>query len=612
VAGSRVTLNEAALETVWAAGIMAVHTPVAKFAVWAENTAVARTENLEKKIGALAVEITQATPQAGGEWELVRVRLRGATGIWKGTGKDEVTVNFDTFDEGLIALVGGSGAGKTTLLENSQPYPCLFTRRGKLQDRFRLRDSWREVVYRNHTTGAYVKLVIQIDGLTKRASKYFAYIAPAYQQDNIDLWAWNPVAGVDGNLKPYEDFVNETFGPLDLFLRTAFAAQRAGKHQPELLEATAGEKKALFAALAGVDYLQAFADRALEWQKAETEQAQDAEVTVRIMETAVGRKGAETERLVEAEAALNVARGNLRAVTEQSAATEAALARIREAWEAERLRRQRVEAARAALAATGAEITTLESAVAGYEAAAQARVTHEKALAEYEDLREIVATENTKRQQNLQENLRKKRRYREEKQEFDQRIRLLEKDKGACAMAITTTERDIERLRAEIALFERDAGEIKGQCPTCGQELPRAKRAELAAKREAFCGEIRDRQAKITEIAGQVAMLKQNADRLTDRIAGVAFDTPQPESPVAFDASTLNVVQARLAKLDGERVHVLLAKATEAETRIVGLREQIAARTAAYEKTVLDLAGLEDGTEAGAKLEKNMRRKREQ
>ena len=57
---------------------------------------------------------------------------------------------------------------------------------------------------------------------------------------------WNPVPGVDKNSKPYEDFVAQVFGPMELFLRTAFITQRPTKNLPDLTDATAGEKKTLF------------------------------------------------------------------------------------------------------------------------------------------------------------------------------------------------------------------------------------------------------------------------------------------------------------------------------------------------------------------------------
>ena len=79
-------------------------------------------------------------------WRIKSLRLRGSIGIWRGGGGDEIAIDFDDYDAGLVGLVGSAtGAGKTTLLENLTPWPTMLTRSGPLQDHFRLRDSVREL-----------------------------------------------------------------------------------------------------------------------------------------------------------------------------------------------------------------------------------------------------------------------------------------------------------------------------------------------------------------------------------------------------------------------------------------------------------------------------------
>ena len=112
--GSRVTVCDIPVETVRAAEITAVTAPAKKFEVWAENSNIEYGEALLKKIESLEAEILKGTIRAAGEWELVSVKLRGAVGIKKGTGRDETALNFDDYDNGLIALVGANGRGKQT------------------------------------------------------------------------------------------------------------------------------------------------------------------------------------------------------------------------------------------------------------------------------------------------------------------------------------------------------------------------------------------------------------------------------------------------------------------------------------------------------------------
>ena len=221
VPGSRVTISDIPVETVRAAEITEVNTPGKKFEVWAENSNVKYDESMLKKIQSLESEIITGSVRVAGEWELVSVKLRGAIGIKKGIGKDEISVNFENYSNGLIAITGANGKGKTTLIENCHSYPQLLTRKGKLQDHFLLRDSFREVVYRNRAAGnKLVKFLIQIDGQNKSGScKYFVF-------ESSDGNEWIPRPGVDGNLKPYEGELSGIFGPMELYLRTAFITQR--------------------------------------------------------------------------------------------------------------------------------------------------------------------------------------------------------------------------------------------------------------------------------------------------------------------------------------------------------------------------------------------------
>ena len=45
-------------------------------------------------------------------WRIKSLRLRGAIGVWKGRGIDDLGIDFDDFEAGLIALTGPNGAGQ--------------------------------------------------------------------------------------------------------------------------------------------------------------------------------------------------------------------------------------------------------------------------------------------------------------------------------------------------------------------------------------------------------------------------------------------------------------------------------------------------------------------
>ena len=252
-------MNFLLVETVRAQEITQKEKAVDKLEVYADASGEKEkkvTDSIKAKVTELESIVQHSLLATKGVWTLKSVRLRGSIGIRKGIGKAEVFIDFSNFDDGLIALMGDNGEGKT-LVENCHPYPQQFTRNQKLQDLFELKDSLREVIYQNENNGEFLKLVIQIDGVIKSyAPKYYAFTG--------DGENWKEVSGVDGNLKPYDEFITQKFGDVSIFLRTAFIPQKAVKNVPDLTLATKGEKKALLAELSGISYLQDIADLAKE------------------------------------------------------------------------------------------------------------------------------------------------------------------------------------------------------------------------------------------------------------------------------------------------------------------------------------------------------------
>lgn len=68
--------------------------------------------------------------------KILKLKLRGAIGIRKGLGVEEVEIDFTQFQTGLIALTGRNGSGKTTIMENLHPYRQMVSRDGSLQSHF--------------------------------------------------------------------------------------------------------------------------------------------------------------------------------------------------------------------------------------------------------------------------------------------------------------------------------------------------------------------------------------------------------------------------------------------------------------------------------------------
>jgi exonuclease SbcC len=550
VEGSRVTICDIPVETVRAAEITAVAAPSKKFEVWAKNSDVDYAESCIKKIDALAGEVGAGVGKASGDWELASLRLRGAVGIKKGIHRDEITVNFDAYASGLIALVGANGKGKTTLIENCHPYPQLLTRKGKLQDHFCLRDSFREVVYRNRLDGTMRRFLIQIDGQNKSGScKYFIF----KQSGGQTGMEWEALPGVDGNLKPYEEVIDATFGSIELLLHTAFISQRPTKNFPDLTDATAGEKKSLFVSLAGIDYLQEFSDIATEKGKLEATKIHDAEIKMRMLQGAIDKKVSEEQSLQYSETGLAGYKAKLDEVMKLDKAAKVDVDRLQAEWNAEQIRRRREDDIKVAVDAASVEIENLLREADALISAAENKPRYEKDIVEYEAQQKVIDAEGKKKQKVTEDNLKKQQDYIKVKAVYDEKLKAVEAKRDTLRgrrnvverliidaennIKLTEREEEVERTRLRkplddrkikierrilsaknrIALYERDATDIIEDCPTCGQKLPEDKLAELQRKRAEYIQKISAENTAIeifnTEFADIANKVRETVER---------------------------------------------------------------------------------------------------
>lgn len=598
VDGSRVTISDIPTETVRAAEITQAAGVTEKYKVWAENSGIELKDSVLKKIAELDAEISKDSAKAHGAWELVSLRIRGSIGLKKGIHKDEISIDFDSYDTGLIALIGENGKGKTTLIENCHPYPQLLTRKGKLQDHFCLRDSFREVIYRDRDTKRMVKCLIQIDGANKSGScNYYAYTS------NDCGKTWEAVPGLDKNSKPYEDFVAQTFGPMELFLRTAFITQRPTKNLPDLTDATAGEKKTLFVELAGIDYLQRFADAAGEREKQASQTAHDAEIKAQMLLNTVSRKADVEKSVAEAENLAAEKQVELEKVTADGKTARTELNAAQERATAERDRAFREKETRADADKIRTDISSLEAELARNESAAKGREENEKLISEYETLQTIISDEQKKRSEVNEKNSAKMSEYLSKKSAYDAKCEEIKKSRDDFANQRTAIERDIANARNDIKLHERDVSEIKDTCPTCGQKLPAAKIAELEAKRESAQKTIKLIEDGITEKEERLAGIDKKISELTQEMSEIAFEEPARPKQEIFDSSAEDAAVSKMNAIDISRARAELETAKTAAVRIEGINAQLADKAKLLEqteKTVAELEAKRDGTAESA------------
>ncbi len=181
-------------------------------------------------------------------FELISLSLRGAIGIRDGQHKEDFELDFSKFDDGVICLVGANGTGKTTIIENCHPYPCMLTRNDSLKENFYLKDSHRIITYKDENN-VYYKISMLIDGKTS-TGKVSYFVTTSKDNQN-----WQSVPEVDGSLVSYQQWVNTTFGSIDIFLRTAFFAKEQVKGIADISSTTKSERMELLSKLAGTEHL---------------------------------------------------------------------------------------------------------------------------------------------------------------------------------------------------------------------------------------------------------------------------------------------------------------------------------------------------------------------
>jgi DNA repair exonuclease SbcCD ATPase subunit len=427
-----------------------------------------------------------------------------------------------------------------------------------------------------------VKCLIQIDGANKTGScKYFAYKSTtATLTGETD---WEALPGIDGNCNPYLAFVNTTFGPIELFMRTAFITQRPTKNLPDLADATAGEKKKLFVELAGIDYLQQFSDVANERAKEQDNQAYESEIKAQMLETEVAKKIVVKENLTTAETSLKERNAELIGIIASGKAARAEADTAREADSKERERERMETEARATVDGTVREIMALEEDRQRNEKAAKEKGINEDYIEAYETYQKVIDAETAKKNAVLEANLKKQEAYTKAKAAHDLKMRNLETERNNLVGEKEHVLHLTEKAKDTISLYERDAAEIKDTCPTCGQKMPPEKIAELQEKRKKFVARIEEKKTEIADYDKRVVEIDKALPDITQQIAGLDFDAPMPPTLEEFDPAKLRDAQMKQRPIDIAKARANLDLAKSAAVRIESLEKQITDKTS-YQK----------------------------
>jgi DNA repair exonuclease SbcCD ATPase subunit len=165
--------------------------------------------------------------------KIKKLRLKGWTGIKRGLGLDEITIDFSNIS-GLVAFDGQNGIGKSSVLENLGPYNRLASRSGALYQHVFLRDSERELIF--DYQGSEYKTLLKIDSQSGKSEGFI-------WQDGKSL--------VNGKITEYSKMVTNLLGSPELFYSSVFCSQNAKK----LSDLTTGELKSLLSEFLNLDKL---------------------------------------------------------------------------------------------------------------------------------------------------------------------------------------------------------------------------------------------------------------------------------------------------------------------------------------------------------------------
>lgn len=219
-----------------------------KLKIWADLNQVKLTDEMIAKSEVIQDDLLIKYNFPTHSFELISLSLRGAKGI---RNSEEINIDFTQYDDGILAVIGPNGSGKSTLLEFASPYPQLLTRSGALRSHFYLKDSHRIIVYKDENGKLYRLSTFLAAHTDNGIVKYYAETS----DDNGETW--QSVKDCDGNLDTYKTYVEETFGSLAVYLRTAFFTRGKVKGISDIASATKGERIELLSQLYGTDNLSA-------------------------------------------------------------------------------------------------------------------------------------------------------------------------------------------------------------------------------------------------------------------------------------------------------------------------------------------------------------------
>lgn len=510
-------------------------------------------------------------------FELESLSLRGAIGIKDGTGLDEFNIDFTKYTSGVVALAGDNGCGKTTLLENCHPFPRMLTRSGSLKDHFCLHNSHRILVYKT-SSGKKIKIKMIIDGTrTAVSTRYYV------EQLDVGSDTWKPVRAVDGTHDSYVEWVNGTFGSVDMFLRTSFYANKQVKGIPDISSATKSEKMELFSQLAGTDYLTAISDIAKKNASELDAEIKDIKKDVKNYDE-MKSKLEEDEEIVDKNSKLiQKEKKQLEEDDKNLAKLEEKQRQFIEAVGSSNVLRKTLVEKRNRLKNVEKEIDSLKSDIIDMEAELDNETFYKEQIAWW--------GESIKQEDEIRS--RKDKINGEVFKLADKKSELQLKENTLLKKLSDVKEKSIY-LDASIKNLSKSINEINDICPVCGEKLSEHKREQLLKENKETEEKINSLMNEKDEVAKQIGDVKYSIENITKEIRGIEDKISAKSDEISECNSdltqisdyrlTVDIDKARhvvndvgkLVKENGDKLQVLFKEKENIAEDIKGMEEQMA------------------------------------
>ena len=520
-------------------------------------------------------------------FELLYMSLRGSVGIRDGQHKEDFEINFEQYEDGVVCLIGNCGSGKSSLLENCHPYPCMLTRDGTLKEHFYLKDSHRILLYKDEN-GLYYRITMQIDGKTATGkTSYFV-------DTSKDRETWRPVPDVDGSKETYEKCVEQTFGSIDVFLRTAFFAKEQSKYAEDISDTTKSQRMELLSKLAGTEHLKEVSLVAKEKRK-------EIEKSVAEIETELETFSEYEETIQENLESIEFCNETIKEHKKLQEQAEANVSELKQ----KNAEYQKIKAVKEANA------TLYDQYQKEFDEKQERYECYEDALENY-DLVEEYKESSVIIKNNVSKIAEKQKEIAEKQKEINkltEKLSALEKE-------FSTKEAKYKQLETEIKYVKSQIVPIEENCPTCGAKLSDSKikeltsaveesekkLAELKKEQSKYVVEEESKQWQLVPIKSKIDTLKKDIEFLDEALSSLTNEKDKAESFINENeeyadyvdfteeeltenrdklSAELDELQLKMDDIvDSETVEDVSYELEKAEAKLQSIKEYIAERVA--------------------------------